>query len=270
MQWLAEGRCAGDRSLQRLHGDLRSLFRPVAGLAFYRSDAGQYLAGEDCADRLLRRPEPPGQRSDADLCRVRAPGPRDRRALHGSIHLRRTRHRLARQQQYRRVDFPAVAQRALSRADLAGFQPWYRRHPGHAGALCALPPALHTCVLCRCRTLGVLRLLPQWRCQPDPGLRFAHRRYRSAAGRSVLFACGDRCHVQGAGCAVPGRHALLGATTRPPGRWLQWHQPGRGAAGGAAHGRSGRNRLRGGDSLRWWRTLCHHLLRCDLAAGPGL
>ena len=61
-----------------------------------------------------------------------------------------------REQQYRRVDLPADALRASSGAELADFQPRHGRHHRDPGTLCALSPALHPRVMCRCRALGVL------------------------------------------------------------------------------------------------------------------
>ena len=77
-------------------------------------------------------------------------------------------------------------------------------------------------------------------------------------------------YVQGAGRLVSGGHALPGAAPGPESGWLQWYQPDRRTAGGAADGRGGGIRFGGGDSLRWWRALCRHLLRSSLAQRSGL
>lgn len=53
--------------------------------------------------------------SHAAVRGVGGPRGRDRRALHGSVHLRGTRHRLAGQQQHRRIHLPAAAPGALPR-----------------------------------------------------------------------------------------------------------------------------------------------------------
>lgn len=58
--------------------------------------------------------------------------------------------------------------------ELADFQPRHRRHHRDPGSLRALSPALHPRVVRRCRAFGVLRLLPNGRCEFAPGLRFAH------------------------------------------------------------------------------------------------
>jgi cysteine synthase A len=43
VQWLAQAGRAGDRSIQRLDGDFRSVLRPHAWLAVHRGDAGHHL-----------------------------------------------------------------------------------------------------------------------------------------------------------------------------------------------------------------------------------
>ena len=159
VQRLAQAGRAGDRGIERFHGDFRSLFRTPAGPALHRRDAGQHLEGKDRPDRLLRRPEPPGGGPHPDLRRVRTPGAGERWPFHGPVHLCRARHRLAGEQQHRRIDLPADAPRAVPDPDLADLQPRYRRHPGDPRPLRALSPALHPGTLRRRRAFGVLRRL---------------------------------------------------------------------------------------------------------------
>ena len=90
------------------------------------------------------------------------------------------------------------------------FQPRDWGDDGDPGALRTLSAARHPRVVCRCRALGVFRLLPDRRCQPAPGSRFAGRRHWSAPGGSVIPAQGHRCDGQGAGRIVTGSHALPG------------------------------------------------------------
>ena len=75
-----------------------------SGLPFVAVMPARTSQGEDRADRGAGRPLPPGRRPGRHLRRVAPAGRRVRRALHGPVHLRRARHRLARQQQHRRVD----------------------------------------------------------------------------------------------------------------------------------------------------------------------
>lgn len=159
VQRLAQAGRAGDRGIERFHGDFRSLFRTPAGPALHRRDAGQHLEGKDRPDRLLRRPEPPGGGPHPDLRRVRTPGAGERWPFHGPVHLCRARHRLAGEQQHRRIDLPADAPRAVPDPDLADLQPRYRRHPGDPRPLRALSPALHP---------GYSAPTPSVRCSSTP------------------------------------------------------------------------------------------------------
>ena len=110
VQRLDPRRLPGDRGLVRLDRGLRGLLRPDARPAVRRRHARLDQQGEDRADRVLRRPLPLGRRPDAGGRRVAAAGRGDRRPLHRPVHLRRAGHRLARQQQHRRVDLrPARA-----------------------------------------------------------------------------------------------------------------------------------------------------------------
>ena len=81
---------------------------------------------------------------------------RNRRPLPRSIHLRRTRHRLAREQQHRRIDFHADSAGAASGARMDRLQPRYRWHRRHAGPLRALSPPRHPRAMRRSRAFGVL------------------------------------------------------------------------------------------------------------------
>ncbi len=89
---------------------------------------------------------------------------------------------------------------------------------------------------------------------------FQQMRHRPAAGRGVLPAGSDRRDGQGAGRLVAGGHALPGPAPGAAGRRLQRNQPDRRPGGRTANGRGRREGVAGGDSLRWRRTLCDHLL----------
>ncbi len=73
------------------------------------------------------------ERLRPDLRRGRAAGRRDRRALHGPVHLRRAGDRLARQQQHRRVDLRAAGARAAPGPDLDRGRRRHRRHSATIG-----------------------------------------------------------------------------------------------------------------------------------------
>lgn len=91
-----------------------------------------------------------------------------------------------------------------------------------------------------------------------------------AAGRGVLPAGSDRRDGQGTGRLVAGGHALPGPAPGAAGRRFQRNQPDRRPGGRTANGRGRREGVAGGDSLRWRRTLCDHLLRSGLAGQAGL
>jgi fumarylpyruvate hydrolase len=103
-------------------------------------------------------------------------GPRhgggDGRALHGPVHLCRARHRLAGQQQHCREHVHPDGARAAPGAALDCGGRGHGRHQRHHWPLCALPAPRHAGVRGRPGGLGVQRLPPHGRCQPDgPGSR---------------------------------------------------------------------------------------------------
>lgn len=70
------------------------------------------------AHRIPRRRMPLRGRLDEDVRGIGATGGSYRRPLHGPVHLRGAGHRLARQQQHRRIDVPAAAAGTFPRARL--------------------------------------------------------------------------------------------------------------------------------------------------------
>ena len=84
-------------------------FAALLGSALHRGDAVVDQREQDRADRIPRRPLPFRRRVVAGVCRGGAAGGGDGRSLPRPVHQRRTRHRLARQQQHRRIDLRADA-----------------------------------------------------------------------------------------------------------------------------------------------------------------
>ena len=81
------------------------------------------------------------ERPGADLRRGAGWLAETRRALHGPVHLRRAGHRLAGQQQHRRVDLRAAGAGAAPGAGLDRGRRGHRRHQRDHRPLRALPPA---------------------------------------------------------------------------------------------------------------------------------
>ena len=126
--WIRPG-TPGHRGVQRLHRGLRGVLRPAARPAVHRGDAAHAPSREKIAliefhggrCHLVDDPRD-------GLRRGRRAGRGDRRPLHGPVHLRRAGHRLARQQQHRRVD---LRQLALERHPVPGLDRRRRRHRRH-------------------------------------------------------------------------------------------------------------------------------------------
>ena len=87
-------------------------FAALLGRAVHRGDAVVDQHCEDQAHRITGRPLPFRRRVVAGVRRGRAAGRGDRRTLPRPVHQRRARHRLARQQQHRRVDLRSDARGA--------------------------------------------------------------------------------------------------------------------------------------------------------------
>ncbi len=133
----------GDRGVVGLHRGVRGVLRAAARAAVRRGDAGLDGAQQDRADRVPGRALPPG-RAPGDDVRRGAPARRgDRRALHGPVHLRRAGHRLARQQQHRRVDLRAARPGAAPGPALGRRRCGHRRHVRDDRPLRPLPPPRH-------------------------------------------------------------------------------------------------------------------------------
>ena len=128
-------------------------FARLLGLPFIAVMPSEHLAREDRADRVLRRPVPFRRPRGRGVRRGARAGRAQRRPLHGPVHLRRARHRLARQQQHRREHVPADGARAASGAGMDRGGRGHRRHqrdhralralplPRHAGCACPIPRA---------------------------------------------------------------------------------------------------------------------------------
>ena len=166
----------------------------------------------DDARRRLRR-------GAAARGRVRRPLPRP-------VHLRRAGHRLAGQQQHRRVDLRAAGPRAAPGARVGGRRRGHRRHQRDDRPLPALPAAAHPAGRRRPGGLVVLPRLAGRR--PGDGDRAAARGSRASAGPRVepsfVPTIVDRmiCVPDAASLAAMRR---AGAGDRPAGRRVHRHQP---------------------------------------------
>lgn len=215
----------GDRGVQRLDGRLRGVLRQAGRRALHRRHAPHDEYREDPPDRVPRRTVPLRGRLPADVRGIRPPRGGDRRPLHGPVHLRRTCHRLARQQQHRRVDLPPAASGAVPRALLDRRHGRHRRHLGDPRPLRPLHAVRHPGLRRRPGQLLLLRGLDHRR--PRRGLRprLPHRGHRPAPDGTELRARRDRPHDESAGRGERRGRALPGACHRPQGGRLHGHRP---------------------------------------------
>ena len=143
----------------------------------------------------------------ADLRRVAPARRRVRRPLHGPVHLRRAGHRLAGQQQHRRVDLrPARAGAAPGAASgsSSGPEPAAPARPSAGtSATAATRPG------CASPTRRVRRSSPPGGTGIRPARRLgvADRGHRPAAGRAVVRRADRRPDAPGAGRRVGGHNA---------------------------------------------------------------
>jgi hypothetical protein len=213
-----------------------------------------------------------GQRL-ADLRRGRAAGVGDRRPLHGSVHLRRTGHRLAGQQQHRRLDLRAARAGTVPRAVLGGGQRRYGRHGRDHRPVRPLPADADQAGGHGSRGFGVLRGLGDRR--HDHHRRgLTDRGHRPSPGGAVLHPDGDRSDGPSPRRPLDRHHALDRRGDRPQRRRLDGHQRvGRPAdhQGDAGARRAGERRHA---HLRRRRTLQPlsdvWLLEQGIDIGPGL
>ena len=170
------------RGIVGFHGDIRGLLRVPAGSAVHRRDAGDHQPRQGGADRITRRPLPFRAEFESGVRRGRAGCPGDRRALPGPVHQRRARHRLARQQQHRRVDLRANARGDASHPGVDRGRRGHRRNQRDDRPLHPLPAARDPVVRGR---PGELRVLSGLRRRPRRHRHahvVAHRGHRPATG----------------------------------------------------------------------------------------
>jgi hypothetical protein len=106
--WLREGTSVVEASSGST-AISEAYFARLLSLPFVAVMPAVDLDREDRRDRVPGRALPSGRRSDDHRQRIQAAGRRTRRPLPRPIHLRRARHRLAREQQHRRVHLSADA-----------------------------------------------------------------------------------------------------------------------------------------------------------------
>ena len=147
----------GRRGVVRVDRGLRGVLRPDARPAVHRGDAGLHQPREDRADRAQGGACHLVDDAGEGVRRGRAAGRRARRPLPGPVHLRRAGHRLARQQQHRRVDLQPDGAGAAPRARVDRGGGGDRRHQRDDRPLRPLPPLPHAAVR---RRPGELVLLP--------------------------------------------------------------------------------------------------------------
>ncbi len=194
---------------------------------------------------------------------------RDRRAFPGPVHQRRTRHRLARQQQHRRVDLRPDARRTPPDPVLDRGGRRHRRHQRHHRPLHPLPAATAPgCAWSTRRTPPSSPPTPRAGATSPPGRR---RASRASAGRGSSRRSCPPSSTGWCGCPTPPRwrrpircQQVLGTAGGPVDR----DQPvGRVRPAGRDGGRR-RQRIGGHLDLRQRRPLRRHLLRRRLAGRP--
>ncbi len=163
-------------------------------------------------DRVPRRPVPLRGRLTEDVRGVGRPRGRDRRPLHGPVHLRRTGHGLARQQQHRRIHLPPAGAGAFPRARLDRRHGRHRRHLGDPRPLRALHAVRHPHLRRRPGELLFLRGLDHRRPWRHLRLRLPYRGHRPPPHGAQLRARRHRPDDEG-----PGR-GERGGRTGPGGR----------------------------------------------------
>ena len=164
-------------------------FAATAGSAVHRGDAGVDQRRQDRADRIPGRPLPFRRGVGTGVRRGRAVGRGDRRTLPRPVHQRRAGHRLARQQQHRRVDLrPRCARKPhpvpdwiVVGAGTGGTSATigrYIRYRRHATRLCVVDPENSA-------------FFPAYARRPQRrrhGSVVTHRGHRPAAGGAVVPA----------------------------------------------------------------------------------
>jgi hypothetical protein len=209
------------------------------------------------------------RRSGGGVRRGSAARGRSPRPLHGSVHLRRTRDRLARQQQHRRIDLRADGEGAASDPDLD------RRQRGNGGhlrddrPLDPLPQGGDAALCRRPRVLGVLRSLRRSRVRGGLLPAVTHRGHRAQPRRAVVHPVRDRPHGARPRRDEPRDRPGPRAHPAPPRRRLDRHQrldDARTRGRDARTRRAGQHRL---DALRCRLPVPQHVLRRRLAARAG-
>ena len=188
-------------------------------------------------------------------------------ATHGPVHLCRTRHRLARQQQHRRNRSSADARRTPSRSRPGSYGRRHRRHLGHDRPLPALQAACtrlwvadversaffdgfatQRSAHCRCEQPSRIEGIGRPRVEPSfvPGV-IDHMR----------AACPTRCRWRRCGCCRAGSAAV--SAVRPARNFIAM------CLAAARMIAAGEDRLAGDADLQFRRALRQHLLFRRLA-----
>ena len=131
----------GRGGIQRLDRGQRGLLRADARPAVRGGDAGDHEPREGRAHRVPRRPLPLRGPAHGDLRGGPAPGRRVRGPLPRPVHQRRAGHRLAGQQQHRRVGLHPAGAGAPSRARVGRGRCRHGRHQRDHRPLRPLPAA---------------------------------------------------------------------------------------------------------------------------------
>ena len=157
-------------------------FARMLGLPFVAVMPAADQPREDRADRVPRRPLPPGRPTPATVYdEARRIAAECRRPLPRPVHLRRAGHRLAGQQQHRRVDLRAAGPRAAPGARVGRRRRRHGRHERDDRPVPPLPAAAHPAG--RRRPGGVVVLPRLAGRRPGDGDRPRPRASRASAGR---------------------------------------------------------------------------------------
>ena len=225
----------GRRGVQRLDGDQRGVLRPAARAAVRGGGRPLDQPRQARPDRARGRPVRAGGLRRRRLRGRPPPRRRAGRPLPRPVHQRRARHRLARQQQHRRVDLRAAGRRAAPGARVDRGGRGHRRHERDDRPLPALPRPGHPARRRRSGGFGVPAGL-RGRDRGHPG--FAHRGHRTAPGRAVVHAPGRRPHDRRARCGVGRDDALPRRPVRAARGPVHRHQPLRRPAAGVRTARA--------------------------------
>ena len=185
----------------------------------------------------------------------------DRRALPGPVHQCRAGHRLARQQQHRRVDLRADARREAPDPGMDRGGRGHRRNQRDDRPLHPLPAARDPVVRRRPGELRVLSRLHRRSVRHRDAHVVAHRGHRPATRRAVVSARRGGPHGLGARRGVDRRRPSRQRRSGAPGGAVDGHQPVGRLRPARRDGRRGPQRFGGHLARRQRRPLRRHLFQ---------